>query len=219
MRFVRALAAMAALVCSGLAGQVSASGRGVTIIHVQTDPAQSPVSAIDIRMSYGGLYGIQGFLHPFNLGHWTSATVDPGFRLSSIYGSTNAQADTLTLRIFKYKAPLSERISYFNFDFAPGSFASLGTFDAIGQLKATMTVDYLAVPAVPEPGTWALMILGFGATGQALRVRRRHAAPLRCNRQRAADAAARAVLYRDGVILGRPPARIAAQRVHDLGKV
>ena len=31
-----------------------------------------------------------------------------------------------------------------------------------------------AVAAVPEPGTWALMLVGFGATGASLRRRRRH---------------------------------------------
>lgn len=33
------------------------------------------------------------------------------------------------------------------------------------------------LPAVPEPGTWAMMILGFGFAGQAVRRRRRQHAP------------------------------------------
>ncbi|RXR28969.1 PEPxxWA-CTERM sorting domain-containing protein [Sphingobium fluviale] len=179
MRFVRCLAAMAAFVCSTVAGQAWASGRGTTIIHLQSDPAQTPLSSLYLQIGYGGLYGIKGLFYPFNLGHWVAgSTIDPRFRISSIYGSTTAQADTLTLRLFKYKAPLSERISYFNFDFAPGSLASIGTFQSIGALNATMTVDYIAQPAVPEPATWALLILGFGATGQVLRTRRRRAAPI-----------------------------------------
>jgi hypothetical protein len=173
MRFVKMLAAIAALVCSNVAGQASASGRGLTIIHVQTDPTQSPVSAIDVHIGYGGLYGLSGLLYPINMSSWAGATIDPRYRLSSTFGTMTAQADTLTLRIFKYKAPASERISYLNFDFAPGSFTSIGTFQSIGTLDATMTVDYIAQPAVPEPSTWALMIGGFGVIGVAMRQRRK----------------------------------------------
>jgi hypothetical protein len=39
-------------------------------------------------------------------------------------------------------------------------------------------VDNLAVAAVPEPATWAMMILGLGAMGMALRNRRRTASAL-----------------------------------------
>lgn len=39
-------------------------------------------------------------------------------------------------------------------------------------------VDNLAVAAVPEPATWAMMILGLGAMGMALRSRRKGASAL-----------------------------------------
>jgi hypothetical protein len=32
-----------------------------------------------------------------------------------------------------------------------------------------------SAPAVPEPGTWAMMLVGFGSLGVALRVRKRKA--------------------------------------------
>lgn len=38
-------------------------------------------------------------------------------------------------------------------------------------------VDNLAVTAVPEPATWALMLVGFGLVGAGLRSRRTHSAP------------------------------------------
>lgn len=40
------------------------------------------------------------------------------------------------------------------------------------------TVAFAATPAVPEPGTWAMMLLGFGGMGVAMRRRRRMANPL-----------------------------------------
>ena len=39
-----------------------------------------------------------------------------------------------------------------------------------GSLGGTITIN--EVPAVPEPGTWAMMLLGFGAAGYAMRRRR-----------------------------------------------
>lgn len=51
---------------------------------------------------------------------------------------------------------------------------TLGTFNLSGGFTAgpaTLTISQ-AVAAVPEPGTWAMMLLGFGAIGFAVRRRR-----------------------------------------------
>lgn len=45
--------------------------------------------------------------------------------------------------------------------------SGLGTF--IGALGSGGIVGIAAAPAVPEPGTWAMMLLGFGAVGWTLR--------------------------------------------------
>lgn len=44
-----------------------------------------------------------------------------------------------------------------------------------GYSNAVLYRSAAAVAAVPEPGTWALMLIGFGAAGASLRRRRRHA--------------------------------------------
>lgn len=63
-----------------------------------------------------------------------------------------------------------------------GFFAgTTGSFKSAGLLTFPMgrpTVNQrfegvLDIPAVPEPATWAMMILGFGVIGSALRTRRR----------------------------------------------
>ena len=46
-----------------------------------------------------------------------------------------------------------------------------GSNDSTGSLGGTVTIN--ATPAVPEPGTWAMMLMGFGAAGYAMRRRRR----------------------------------------------
>jgi hypothetical protein len=47
------------------------------------------------------------------------------------------------------------------------TFSAVGTSDSFGGY-----VDNISLSGVPEPATWALMILGFGAVGGAMRRRR-----------------------------------------------
>ena len=50
-------------------------------------------------------------------------------------------------------------------------FPAPNTFGTAGA--ATLTITRAAVAAVPEPATWAMMLIGFGAMGVSLRRRRR----------------------------------------------
>jgi PEP-CTERM motif len=45
--------------------------------------------------------------------------------------------------------------------FAPGSFSGLIRFDSGGELPSTLTFSR----AVPEPSTWAMMLIGFAGLG------------------------------------------------------
>ncbi|WP_240782133.1 PEPxxWA-CTERM sorting domain-containing protein [Qipengyuania sediminis] len=67
---------------------------------------------------------------------------------------------------------------------ASGNFGSGGTFSFIGG-RPTVSQRFagaLQLPAIPEPATWGMLILGFGAVGGAMRG---HA---RKRRRRGADA-------------------------------
>src|SRR5205085_1785822 len=58
--------------------------------------------------------------------------------------------------------------------FVKDPFAETHEISTLGSLTAThLTVQNLSAAnlGVPEPGAWALMILGFGAAGAALRRR------------------------------------------------
>lgn len=56
---------------------------------------------------------------------------------------------------------------------ATGTFTGIGTADPrIRPSTVTLTFDgQINAPAVPEPGTWALLIVGFGMIGASLRHR------------------------------------------------
>jgi hypothetical protein len=57
---------------------------------------------------------------------------------------------------------------------ASGAFQGVGTLDRnlLRPLNTSTFSGTLDLPAVPEPATWAMMILGFGLAGVALRRRR-----------------------------------------------
>ena len=67
-----------------------------------------------------------------------------------------------------------------------GNVSAIYLWDNVrmGDIRLTDTQGYsnavlyrsAAVAAVPEPGTWALMLIGFGAAGASLRRRRSHKA-------------------------------------------
>lgn len=56
--------------------------------------------------------------------------------------------------------------------------AGLDTFTLGFNAASTVTLFQTGTPGVPEPSTWAMMLMGFGAAGVALRRSRRKKALL-----------------------------------------
>lgn len=158
MRFVRVLAAMAALVCSTVAGQAGA----VTIYRYTYTPSPNEVRPVSFSLDYAKPGIPQGKVNYFRI----KCKVCPGILRS--YSNPDS-----TSLIYE---------TYFNGRYLHGG----GIFPLIDTLapgeyldpKAGSKLKLETLSFVPEPATWALLILGFGATGQALRIRRRRAAPV-----------------------------------------
>jgi hypothetical protein len=63
-------------------------------------------------------------------------------------------------------------LTSYNFFFADGALSAYGTYNTIlfgSQQSARLTVSEVIPAAVPEPATWAMMLLGFGLVGAGLR--------------------------------------------------
>ncbi len=54
-------------------------------------------------------------------------------------------------------------------NFAPGAFRTSAGFSFSTVDREVMFLDRIILTAVPEPATWAMMIMGFGLAGAALR--------------------------------------------------
>ena len=52
--------------------------------------------------------------------------------------------------------------------FATEPFSAIGTNDSLGGY-----IDNITISAVPEPATWAMMIIGFASAGSMVRSARR----------------------------------------------
>jgi hypothetical protein len=103
----------------------------------------------------------------------TGGTIE--FTLTAFDAMGNAEADAF----FSYVLDPSGE-NKFAFDALNGEYFTNvsyniigGTADAIRQVRIASAEG--GVPAVPEPATWAMMLLGFGATGFAMRRRRQTA--------------------------------------------
>lgn len=96
------------------------------------------------------------------------------FGLDQFAGTLNGfSTATTTAGIFDQNFNFSITSGTGRFLGASGDFASIGQVDARTRpSQITFTFTGLIAP-VPEPATWATMLLGFGLTGLALRNRRR----------------------------------------------
>lgn len=170
MRFGRLIAATAALACSTLAGQAQAATR---IDFTSTSAFNGPLGSFSV------IIGLRGYNRVISADAFESCTISVGYACAGTYlgvgGGPNM--DGINFMFTNPTLGSGGTILYF---FAPNALRTPGTHQTVlfnGQQDATITVTHVdgraPVGEIPEPVTWAMMILGMGATGGALR-RRRH---------------------------------------------
>jgi hypothetical protein len=184
MRFVRVCAAAAALVCSTLAGQAQAA----LIFTPGTITADSSGSfSIPIFFSAGWHGGRVHFKTEAPVTSYVAMSLQQdNYVITPRYlpnGGNVTYAGSST--IYGQTAPVTTNNLFLHYHLgAVAGFAKHPTrytfFDysnplaaLVGQVAPNATVNYLIRnAAVPEPSTWALMILGFLGVGTAMRRRR-----------------------------------------------
>jgi hypothetical protein len=127
-------------------------------------------------LSTGGIAALTGngfnFMEGLALGLETHR-VDARSAIGLDYSDTDSETATLTSHLGAFIGSGSVP-----FTFTTTSLFSMiginGTFDIDPDMGgwAQITYDYTPAAAVPEPMSWALMVLGFGAAGGAMRRRR-----------------------------------------------
>ena len=132
-------------------------------------------SDVDLTAQASGQARITGATDG-NLQQLTFSSAD-GFAFSAVEFNLNGLADGTANLIFQGADGLSTMQQIFtagqNFFAATGSFTSVSISSDV-QLGDVRQVRITAGPlmgAVPEPGTWAMMLVGFGAVGYGMRRR------------------------------------------------
>lgn len=123
-----------------------------------------------ISVATGGSAQISSFF-----GEPSSSFVDrgtvvygPDFGMFSAFPSTTTARFTLGDNFFGLRAT-SGGLDYYGFAFTTNAVLNSYGFETVAGRAVTATTEQVA--AVPEPATWAMMVLGFGTVGYRLRRR------------------------------------------------
>lgn len=176
MRFVKTIASAAALACSALAAQAQAA----TFMHYQFDfafiyPGMPQFQGTGTLSFDRSIYRIGGLNYNIT-GDNLSCTYSAGTcGIVSFIGDTKPNR-TYTNPIFvELILPTAGPHSGVLGSFPLGTMKTPGVYtysDAVQDTTLTITTVVRNVTGpVPEPATWALMILGFCAIGSAMRRR------------------------------------------------
>lgn len=131
-------------------------------------PSGATISAAYLEGTYG-TSGTNGYA--FSTASFDASIDGTSLTLCGLNAS-NCYFDGAPLRAFSFLLPSTSYASLLDGSALLGLTQTSGNFIRFGT--PTLRVEFL--PAVPEPATWAMMLVGFGAIGVSMRRRRRSAA-------------------------------------------
>ena len=150
-------------------GALHQSGFPVDLGTVGTFNFAAPSGASIGSAFLEGTYGTAGSNgYAFSTASFNASIDGTSFTVCGLNG-LNCYFDGAALRAFSVALPSSSYASLLDGSAALGLSQTSGSFVRFGT--PTLRVNFLA--AVPEPATWAMMLVGFGAMGVSLRRRRR----------------------------------------------
>ena len=115
--------------------------------------------------SAGFSFGAATLLSTYDLGGtWGPATVFTNVTTSSVNTSSSLSGNAFRNYSISFQAGQSGTVS--------AHLSSINSNDNVGAVADNLVLDLAGRGGVPEPATWGMMIIGFGAAGSMIRRRK-----------------------------------------------